>query len=101
MRLIDADVLYATLKQRDKQLTDLFGDLGGAASGAAKLVLVQPTVDAVEVVKCRDCRYWKTGEDVNRSKKVKFCTYAIYHSYARRDEDFCSRGERKDGDRHD
>ena len=48
-RLIDADALYAILKQRDKQLTGLFGDLGGAASGAAKLVLVQPTVDAVPV----------------------------------------------------
>lgn len=49
MRLIDADPLYATLKQRDKQLTGLIGDLGGAASGAAKLVLVQPTVNAVPV----------------------------------------------------
>ena len=59
-----------------------------------------PPVDAVPVVKCKDCKYWKTGEGVNRSKKVKFCTYNIGHHYARRDEDFCSRGERKDGGNH-
>lgn len=59
-----------------------------------------PTVDAVPVVRCKDCKYWKTGEGVNRSKKVKFCTYNIGHYYARRDEDFCSRGERKD-DEHE
>lgn len=57
-----------------------------------------PSVDAVPVVRCKDCKYWKTAEGVNRSKKVKFCTYPIGHRYARCDEDFCSRGERKDGD---
>lgn len=86
MRLIDADALK----------TKAFGKRGGLLHTSE--IDEAPTVDAVEVVKCRDCRYWKTGEGVNRSKKVKLCTYAIYHSYARRDEDFCSRGERKDGD---
>lgn len=57
----------------------------------------EPTVDAVPVVRCRDCKYWKTVEGVNLSKRVKFCTYHIGHQYARHDEDFCSRGERKDG----
>lgn len=84
MRLIDADVLYATLKQRDKQLTGLFGDLGGAASGAAKLVLVQPTVDAVPVVRCKDCKW-----------------YGYYscemggNNWMRDGNGFCDRGERK------
>lgn len=54
-----------------------------------------PTVDAVPVVRCRDCEYWKTVEGVYLSKKVKFCTYHINNQYARHDEDFCSRGERK------
>ena len=89
MRLIDADVLYAILKQRDKQLTGLFGDLGGAASGAAKLVLVQPTVDAVPVVRCKDCKW-----------------YGYYscemggNNWMRDGNGFCDRGERKDGDQN-
>lgn len=64
-------------------------------------LMALPTVDAVPVVRCKDCKYWKTGEGVNRSKKVKFCTYNIGHHYARRDEDFCSRGERKEGEQHE
>lgn len=60
-----------------------------------------PTVDAVPVVRCKDCKHWKTAEGVNLSKRVRLCTYHIWHQYARHDEDFCSRGERKDGEAHD
>ena len=53
-----------------------------------------------KLVRCKDCKYWKTAEGVNLSKRVKFCTYHIGYQYARHDEDFCSRGERKDGEQH-
>lgn len=85
MRLIDADVLYATLKQRDKQLTGLFGDLGGAASGAAKLVLVQPTVDAVPVVRCRDCEY--------KDRESGFCHGRGWPVQLVPDDGFCDKGK--------
>lgn len=88
MRLIDADVLYAILKQRDKQLTGLFGDLGGAASGAAKLVLVQPTVDAVPVVRCKDCKWYQPDAD-------KWCGY--FECMGFEPDDYCSQGV-KDGE---
>lgn len=88
-RLIDADALKAKS----------FGKRGGLIHTSD--IDAMPTVEAVPVVRCKDCKYWKTGEGVNRSKKVMFCTYQIGHHYARRDEDFCSRGERKDGERHD
>lgn len=55
-----------------------------------------PPVDAVEVVRCKDCKYWKTVEGVNLSKRLKCCTYHIGHKYVRCDEDFCSRGEREE-----
>lgn len=100
MRLIDADVLYATLKQRDKQLTGLFGDLGGAASGAAKLVLVQPTVDAVPVVRCEDCRFWSKYPGSSAAPQYHECMARMTHIgnlYTTAGE-YCSRGERKDGD---
>ena len=89
MRLIDADVLYAILKQRDKQLTGLFGDLGGAASGAAKLVLVQPTVDAVPVVRCRDCEH--------KDRESGFCYGRGFPMQLVPDDGFCDKGERKGG----
>ena len=89
MRLIDADVLYATLKQRDKQLTGIFGDLGGAASGAAKLVLVQPTVDAVPVVRCRDCEH--------KDREYGFCHGRGWLNQLVPDDGFCDKGKRKGG----
>lgn len=73
----------------------------GAWTGLAETIIRRfkklSTVDAVQVVRCKDCKHWKTAEGVSLSKKVKFCTYHIRHKYARHDEDFCSRGERKDG----
>lgn len=77
------------------ELTDGYND---GINMAVTVVSGLPTVDAVQVVRCKDCKYWKTAEGVNLSKKVKFCTYHIGHRFARRDEDFCSRGERKDGE---
>ena len=54
--------------------------------------------DVEPVVRCRECKYWKTINGVTLSRRLKFCTYAIGHNYVRHDEDFCSRGERKDGE---
>lgn len=47
-----------------------------------------PTVDAVEVVRCKDCKYW--GDD-RRCGADKIC---LVHEYTWGD-DFCSYGERK------
>ena len=59
----------------------------------ATLILREaPTVDAVEVVRCRECKHWH--------KETLFCDYTLYGEaqehvnwYA---DDFCSYGERKD-----
>ena len=59
-----------------------------------------PPVDAVEVVRCRDCRYWKKDHVLDWYTLLEghmVCTYAIAHSFVRHPEDFCSKGERKDG----
>lgn len=44
-----------------------------------------PTVDAVEVVRCKDCR-WRNN---------KGCPYMNYNAAARDDYDYCSDGERR------
>lgn len=51
----------------------------------------QPTVDAVEVVRCEDCMYGKVSD----MKGCVWCTcYEIHKSL----NGFCDYGERKDGD---
>ena len=53
-----------------------------------------PTIDAVPVVRCKDCKHWH--------KDTVFCGYMSYDEASERvnwyADDFCSYGERKDGD---
>ena len=50
-----------------------------------------PSADVVEVVRCKDCKHYKT----------MFCKMDIWHKditlYRAEENDFCSYGERKDG----
>lgn len=47
-----------------------------------------PTVDAVPVVRCRDCKHWKFDHTCREHSLVSPMGA----------EEFCSRGERKEGD---
>ena len=57
-----------------------------------------PTVDAVEVVRCRDCKHWKpTGSKAGNSfSDMEYIGGCEFTKYCRRESDFCSYGERKD-----
>lgn len=55
----------------------------------------QPTVDAEPVVRCKDCKWWKTGYFWNGTER-KVCAIEPYEP-CRNPNDYCSRGERKDG----
>lgn len=59
-----------------------------------------PTVDAVEVVRCRDCKHWKpSGSKAGNSfSDMEYIGGCEFTNYCRRESDFCSYGERKDGD---
>ena len=57
-----------------------------------------PAVDAVEVVRCKDCKHWQHVED-----GIGDCTNPRFHLPGHADptmeqDGFCSCGERKDGD---
>ena len=62
-----------------------------------------PTVDAVEVVRCKDCKH------INRAmREPEGCSLCDFHSCDRigherylyvEDDDFCSMGERRDNER--
>ena len=78
MRLIDADAL------KDKQF-GAFGWLAGKDLTAA------PTIDAVPVVRCRECKYRGTDDCIFHIKGEP----ADEELLRKLDNDFCSYGERK------
>ena len=55
-----------------------------------------PKVDAVEVVRCKDCKHWKCIDGLNPHWECQiFCGLHDY-GYLTGADDFCSYGERKD-----
>ena len=59
----------------------------------------QPTIDAVPVVRCRECKYWKpSGSKAGNSfSDMEYIGGCEFTKYCRRESDFCSYGERKEG----
>ena len=88
-RLVVADAL---LRHKRKMSG---ADFGGEFWDEAVLVSDiknAPTVDAVPVVRCKDCKHWH--------KDTVFCGYMPYGEASERvnwyADDFCSYGERKE-----
>ena len=85
-RLIDANALM------EKANSD-----GAYGYVDAKQISEAPTVDAVPVVRCRDCKHWKpTGSKAGNSfSDMEYIGGCEFTKYCRRESDFCSYGERK------
>lgn len=50
----------------------------------------QPTVDAVPVIRCKDCKHWQKSS-------INYNEYVCYWGgYVKKEDDFCSWGKRKD-----
>lgn len=86
MRLIDADTLEKQFGVSDADLL------------ALDEIRRAPTVDAEVVVRCKDCKYYKEGRVLAPNK---FC-FRLNHptepgkiGYNFADNDFCSRGVRR------
>ena len=58
-----------------------------------------PIIDAVEVVRCRKCKHWKpSGSKAGNSfSDMEYIGGCEFTNYYRRESDFCSYGERKEG----
>lgn len=101
-RLIDANVVLA------KQFTTGLSDASGNYYGHADVVFVDdienaPTVDAVEVVRCCDCKYSTLPSLVTQRYGVPGTLTCHNHNSPcnKRNvkcEGFCPYGERKDGE---
>lgn len=59
-----------------------------------------PAPDVEPVVRCRECVHWKpTGSKAGNSfLDMEYIGGCEFTNYCRRESDFCSYGERKDGD---
>ncbi len=57
-----------------------------------------PTVEAVEVVRCKDCIHYQFASNRAFGFPVKQCKWTGFEDID--DYDFCSSGRRKDGDNH-
>ena len=92
MRLIDADALQNILLPITTALEHEYGSLGGAVSGCMKHIDNAPTIDAVPVVRCRECKYRFKNNGHDKSG----CPIIDTNIWMD-DDDFCSHGERKEG----
>lgn len=88
MRLIDADALIVKFKDDLESLQEFAFQL--ATIGAINTVKHQPTVDAVPVVRCKDCAYYRPYSDGRYD-----CDNMLGMADAYEDG-FCSRAERKE-----
>lgn len=103
MRLIDADSLTKRLQHlwnthdyvdfNKKDVRDVWDELENT-----------PTIDAVEVVRCKDCRYKPVGTGCNHDLEFPVhykcpCECDDYwYSWMPKDNFFCGNGERKKTD---
>lgn len=101
MRLIDGDRLLKTLEQEEAYHSDLPQRADGVRD-AIMDVMSAPAVDAVPVVRCKDCIHRPTGEEM---EDLEFpdnrcpCRCEDYwYSWKPSDDWFCPYGERKDGE---
>lgn len=93
VRLIDANAIKFTLQSEP-------GGWGGEPQYIATKedIAKMPTVDAVEVVRCKDCKKW--------NKQTGACAEFTSHrlptggriAFMTREVDFCSHGERRDAE---
>ena len=91
-RLIDADALYEEIERVyvDHYEKSAYKFIHDFFNAMRRRIRRATTVDAVEVVRCNNCRHEDGG----------YCNHFGYYSYAPMvtEDDFCSHGERREGE---
>lgn len=102
MRLIDLDSLIAGFNKRCcGECCGCEEDYCGSGNDGCgcRVIDEAPTVDAVEVVRCRDCKWYHNANDKYFPRTCDHWSEMFYHyeDWESVDENgFCSWGERKD-----
>ena len=103
MRLIDADLLSEAIHEN---VPAPYDDASWAKDNCLAEVEMAPTVDAVPVVRCRECKYWGDEDGkLQDSDGVLFARCKVHNylidgrhtGWCPTENDFCSYGERKEG----
>ena len=96
MRLIDADRAIEIVHNQGIAHPNAYH-----LTNYATLILREaPTVDAMEVVRCKDCKYYcqdKINGVICRHPALDFDTECFDHWINTNPDDFCSYGELKEG----
>ena len=98
MRLVDAD---AVLRHKRKMSGADFGGEFWDEAVLASDIKNAPTVDAVEVVRCKDCKHHYWEQEPCHGKSVHYCELPHMRGVEVFKEFFCYYGERKVGDGND
>lgn len=89
MRLIDAEKLVDMLYDNEFAVLCPLDEVSGVVDAC-------PTVDAVEVVRCKDCKY--SCKDGNGRSCEGYWYELSEYDVTVKDDDFCSYGEGNDYD---
>ena len=84
-RLIDIDAFLEKMKRTSRYFDVVFD------------VEEMPTVDAVEVVRCQECKYHYWEQEPCHGKSVHYCKLPHMRGVEVFKEFFCYYGERKEG----
>ena len=88
-RLIYANKAQAVLLNMAEHLMEAGNpEMAGAIGYAAEVIGKQRTVDAVEVVRCKDCKHCSHSG---------LCNLYLNVSHEMKPDDFCSYGKRREG----
>ena len=88
MRLIDADRLSESIYDN---VPAPYEDASWAKENCLAEIEAAPTMDAVPVVRCRECKWWQEDDDIGHCDNPDGLDNYV------KPEDFCSYGERKEG----
>ncbi len=91
MRLIDADALDAEMYHKSFEVDDGRNVWNSGLWIRYKIfeeaIRDTPTIDAVPVIRCKDCKHWNANNDTHRC--FVWCMYTCGDGY-------CHRAERKE-----
>ena len=92
-----------TIEEAIKVLRTESVEIGGNAVSVCRFCeamdMAVKALEDVPVVRCRECKHWKpTGSKAGNSfSDMEYIGGCEFTKYCRRESDFCSYGERKEG----